>query len=83
MINFGFTTSLLFNMSNKPSNYKFLDPFMGGGGMVLEALDMQYECHGIELFYWAGLCARANIKDFENKMLKKFLPWNVISADSQ
>ena len=83
MLNLGFTASLLLNIRTNLSSCMFLDPFMGGGGMIIEALDMQFEPFGIELFYWTGRGARANIRDFEKRMAKKILPWNLIYGDSQ
>jgi putative methyltransferase (TIGR01177 family) len=82
MVNFGITKDLIKKLNNKKEIY-FLDPFMGGGGMLLDALDLGFNAIGIDLEYWMGRGTRMNLTDFEDKVVFSKMPWNIISSSSQ
>ena len=62
MVNLGLKNSYLpfVNKKNKPI---FLDPFMGAGGMLMEAGTMDFSTIGLELGYWMSRGARMNLTD--------------------
>ncbi|OLS25951.1 MAG: tRNA (guanine(10)-N2)-dimethyltransferase [Candidatus Heimdallarchaeota archaeon LC_3] len=78
MMNFGLTNEIIEKLSKKASLY-FLDPFMGGGGMLVDALDLGFHTIGIDLKYWMGRGTRMNLYDFEEKISFSSMPWNIIS----
>jgi tRNA (guanine10-N2)-dimethyltransferase len=82
MVNFGITKDLIKKINNNEVVY-FLDPFMGGGGMLLDALDLGFNTIGIDLEYWMGRGTRMNLTDFEDKVVFSKMPWNLISSSSQ
>ena len=68
---------------NKNINFKniFLDPFMGAGGILMEAGTMGYETIGIELGYWMTRGARMNLSDLANSGYNSSF-WTIIRSDS-
>jgi putative methyltransferase (TIGR01177 family) len=59
----------------------FLDPFMGGGGMLIEAISMGYSAIGIELGYWMARGARMNLLDLSYSGFES-ISWSILRNDS-
>lgn len=81
MINLGlkFSYSPVKNtLAKKPL---LLDPFMGAGGILMEAGTMGYTTLGIELGYWMSRGARMNLSDLAYNGYSSFF-WSIIRSDS-
>ncbi|MFW9927990.1 MAG: DNA methyltransferase, partial [Candidatus Thorarchaeota archaeon] len=81
MINSGLNSELIKLLISGQECY-FLDPFMGGGGMLLDALDLKFSVIGIDLDYWMCRGTRMNLYDFEKKYVYTKLPWNILRSTS-
>ena len=57
----------------------FLDPFMGGGGMILEANEQGFKTIGLEIGYWECRGARMNLSSIISSKNK---PWTIIRTNS-
>lgn len=66
------------NLNSKPI---FLDPFMGGGGMLIEAGSLGYHVIGIDIGYWMCRGSRMNLMDVSTHGLDEF-PWTILRANS-
>jgi len=77
MVNLALTKHLI-NMNSK---LYFLDPFMGGGGMLIEAGSLGYSTIGIDVGYWMCRGSRMNLKDISSHKIDSF-PWSIIRASS-
>ena len=65
----------------RSKNFIFLDPFMGAGGMMMEAGTMGYSTIGIELGYWMSRGARMNLSDLSFSGYELFF-WSILRCDS-
>ena len=77
MVNLALTNQLL-TINRKPY---FLDPFMGGGGMLIEAGSLGYSTIGVEVGYWMCRGSRMNLTDMSSHKINSF-PWSIIRASS-
>lgn len=83
MINLGLTPALLQQLTHVKNNCTFLDPFMGGGGFILDALDIGFNTFGIDLNSKMSGGTQINIKNFESRFAFRSLPWVLFHADSK
>lgn len=72
MINLGFKAGL-------SSFGIFLDPFMGGGGMLIEAYEQGFNTIGLEIGYWESRGGRMNLLGATEGDKGK---WTIIRTDS-
>lgn len=70
----------LFGFQNKNNKLTFLDPFMGGAGMLIEAIEQGFSTIGLELGYWECRGARMNLISFQQ--INNLVTWNIIKCNS-
>lgn len=81
MINLGLKHQYLPTRQESKDKKIFLDPFMGAGGMLLEAGTMGYTTIGLELSYWMSRGARMNLSDLSYNGYNSFF-WSILRCDS-
>ena len=80
MINIGLKNIYL-PIERRTGKFFFLDPFMGAGGILMEAGTMGYSTIGVELGYWMSRGARMNLSDLHYSGYNSFF-WSIIRCDS-
>ena len=81
MINLGLKNSYVPKNKTLENRYVFLDPFMGAGGILMEAGTMGFSAIGIELSYWMSRGARMNLSDLDYSGYNSSF-WSIIRCDS-
>ncbi len=81
MVNLGIKHHYFPAKSESKRKKIFLDPFMGAGGMLLEAGTMGYLTIGLELSYWMSRGARMNLSDLTYTGYDSFF-WSILRCDS-
>ena len=81
MINLGILNHYSPIRKQKIKKSYFLDPFMGAGGILMEAGTMGYFTLGIELGYWMSRGARMNLTDLTFSGYSGSF-WSIIRSDS-
>ena len=56
---------------------------MGGGGFILDELDIGFSSFGIDMNHLMSRGSHTNIKNFETRFAFKPLPWTLFYADSK
>ncbi len=81
MINLGLKFSYSPTKETSSGKSLLLDPFMGAGGILMEAGTMNYATVGIELGYWMTRGARMNLSDMIYSGYNSSF-WSIIRSDS-
>ncbi|MHA2362987.1 MAG: TRM11 family SAM-dependent methyltransferase [Candidatus Hodarchaeales archaeon] len=85
MLNSGITKYFMKNVNKKKKSSErqvFLDPFMGGGGMLIEAGILGFLTIGLDIGYWMCRGSRMNLYDLSSHNIDLF-PWTIIRINSE
>lgn len=81
MVNLGATKHNLPEKSTK-KDLLFLDPFVGGAGMLVEAGEQGYSLIGVDVGYWMCRGSRMNLKDYQLQT-EEALEWSLLRSGSE